>query len=111
MMTGVTRGYQYKMKSVYAHFPINTVIQDGGKSIDIRNFIGEKIVRHVEMYPDVTVKAGGKDEVLVFGNDIEKVSCSAARIQQSTLVKKKDIRKFLDGLYVSEKTTIDVDEE
>lgn len=31
---------------------------------------------------------------------------SAALIQQSTTVKNKDIRKFLDGLYVSEKTTV-----
>lgn len=30
----------------------------------------------------------------------------AALIQQSTTVKNKDIRKFLDGLYVSEKTTV-----
>lgn len=27
----------------------------------------------------------------------------AAQVQQSTLVKNKDIRKFLDGIYVSEK--------
>lgn len=31
---------------------------------------------------------------------------SAASVQQSTTVKKKDIRKFLDGIYVSEKTTV-----
>lgn len=31
---------------------------------------------------------------------------TAALIQQSTTVKNKDIRKFLDGLYVSEKTTV-----
>lgn len=30
----------------------------------------------------------------------------AALIQQSTTVKNKDIRKFLDGVYVSEKTTV-----
>jgi len=30
----------------------------------------------------------------------------AALIQQATTVKKKDIRKFLDGIYVSEKTTV-----
>ncbi len=30
----------------------------------------------------------------------------AALIQQSTKVKNKDIRKFLDGIYVSEKTTV-----
>lgn len=31
------------------------------------------------------------------GNDIEKVGESCALIHQSCLVKKKDIRKFLDG--------------
>lgn len=35
-----------------------------------------------------------------------KLSIPAARIQQSTTVKNKDIRKFLDGIYVSEKTTV-----
>ena len=30
----------------------------------------------------------------------------AALIQQSTTVKNKDIRKFLDGIYVSEKSTV-----
>lgn len=36
-----------------------------------------------------------------------KIFLSAARIQQSTTVKNKDIRKFLDGVYVSEKTTVE----
>ena len=32
---------------------------------------------------------------------------AAALIHQSCLVKRKDIRKFLDGVYVSEKGTVD----
>lgn len=36
---------------------------------------------------------------------------TAARIQQSTSVKRKDIRKFLDGIYVSEKLNIEVESE
>lgn len=35
----------------------------------------------------------------------------AALIQQATTVKNKDIRKFLDGIYVSEKGTVQVSEE
>lgn len=35
---------------------------------------------------------------------------AAALIQQSVKVKNKDIRKFLDGIYVSEKTTIVIPE-
>ena len=42
---------------------------------------------------------------------VEAVSQSAALIHQSTTVKNKDIRKFLDGLYVCEKTTVVKEEE
>uniref|UniRef100_H2Z0C2 Large ribosomal subunit protein uL6 n=1 Tax=Ciona savignyi TaxID=51511 RepID=H2Z0C2_CIOSA len=111
MATGVTKGYRYKMRTVYAHFPINCNITDEGKKIEIRNFLGEKFVRRVDMRAGVTVSSSKqKDELILDGNDIELVSLSAALIQQSTTVKNKDIRKFLDGVYVSQKTTISQDE-
>ena len=47
-----------------------------------------------------------KDEIMLTGNSVEGVSQSAASIQQSTAVKDKDVRKFLDGIYVSERTTV-----
>lgn len=96
------------MRAVYAHFPINCVTSEGNTVIEIRNFLGEKYIRRVVMSPGVTVvnSTAQKDELIIEGNDIEAVSGSAAHIQQSTTVKDKDIRKFLDGLYVSEKTTV-----
>jgi len=107
MIKGVTKGFLYKMRAVYAHFPINCVTSESNSIIEIRNFLGEKYIRRVKMSPGVTVtNSKQKDELIVEGNDIEKVSRSAALIQQSTTVKNKDIRKFLDGLYVSEKTTV-----
>ncbi len=69
----------------------------------MRNFLGEKRVRRVELMPgvDYVRTADVKDQIELKGNDLTAVSLTAARIQQSTTVKNKDIRKFLDGIYVS----------
>jgi len=109
LIKGVTQGFLYKMRLVYAHFPINCIIPASGESVEIRNFLGEKIVRNVAMYPGVTIKesTGQKDELILEGNDINNVSQSAASIKNSCLVRNKDIRKFLDGIYVSEKTVVE----
>ncbi|KAI1725295.1 ribosomal protein l6 domain-containing protein [Ditylenchus destructor] len=108
MIKGVTKGFRYKMRSVYAHFPINISLQEKNTIVEIRNFLGEKIIRRVPLPDGVTasISTKQKDELIVDGNDIQLVSQAAARIQQSTTVKNKDIRKFLDGIYVSEKVNV-----
>lgn len=111
MIKGVTKGFQYKMRMVYAHFPINVVITNEGTEVEIKNFLGEKANRFVKMLPGVTcVNSKVKDELILESNDVEAVSRCCALIQQSTFVKRKDIRKFLDGIYVSEKTSVVHDE-
>ncbi len=105
MFTGVTKGFEYKMRLVYAHFPININIENQGKKVEIRNFLGEKRVRVVDMLDGVKIARsdGVKDELVLSGNDLENVSRSAALVSQSCRVRVLDIRKFLDGIYVSEK--------
>jgi len=115
LIVGVTKGYKYKMRYVYAHFPINVNIEENKETglgeVEIRNFIGEKIVRRVTMQPGVKVETSSnvKDEIVLTGNSLENVSQSAADIQQKCRVRNKDIRKFLDGLYVSERGNITED--
>lgn len=71
------QGFLYKMRAVYAHFPINVVITEGNTVVEVRNFLGEKFTRRVEMLPGVTCRpSGAKDEFLIEGNDIELVSRS-----------------------------------
>lgn len=104
MILGVTKGFRYVMKAVYAHFPINVIATDN--TLEIRNFLGERIVRRVEMLKDVTITKVEGNQITLEGNDIELVSRSAALVYQKCLVKNKDIRKFLDGIYVAEKGPI-----
>ena len=106
LFDGVLYGYEYKMRAVYAHFPINISIDEKkGNMVEIRNFLGEKRPRKCKMLPGVKASRSTdvKDQIVLTGNDIDNVSKSCALIHDSCLVKKKDIRKFLDGMYVSEK--------
>ena len=111
MFVGVTQGFMYKMRFVYSHFPINVTLS--GNTVEIRNFLGEKRVRKVVLDDSVEYvrTADVKDQIELSGNDITLVSLAAAKIQQATNIRHKDLRKFLDGIYVSEKGPIKVEEE
>ena len=100
MITGVTKGFTYKLKIVFSHFPISVKVT--GNKVLIENFIGERSPRVAKIMGDVKVTAKGED-VIVQGINIEDVSQTAANIQNATKIKRKDPRKFLDGVYVYER--------
>ena len=100
MITGVTKGWRYKMKIVFSHFPISVKIV--GDTVEIHNFIGEKAPRKAKILPGVTVKVQGRD-VIVEGIDLEKVAQTAANIEQATKITEFDRRVFMDGIYIYEK--------
>ncbi len=100
MITGVTKGYVYKLKIVFSHFPITVKVQD--KSVLIENFTGERRARRIRIIGEVKVKVEAED-IIVEGVNLEDVSQTAANIEQASRVRRKDPRVFLDGLYVYEK--------
>ena len=100
MIVGVTKGFTYKLKIVFAHFPISVKVKE--KTVLIENFTGERSSRKARIMGDVKVLAKG-DDVVVQGINLEDVSQTAANIQKATKVKKKDPRVFLDGIYVYER--------
>jgi large subunit ribosomal protein L6 len=100
MITGVTKGYQYKLKIVFSHFPISVKLQD--KSVLIENFTGERRPRRIKLIGSVKVKIE-PDDIIVEGSNLEEVSQTAANIEQATRVRNKDPRVFLDGIYVYER--------
>jgi large subunit ribosomal protein L6 len=101
MINGASKGFSYKLKIVFSHFPISVKVQ--GKTVLIENFTGERRARRVKMLGDVQVKVQTED-IIVQGINLEDVSQTAANIEQSTKVKNKDPRVFLDGIYVFERS-------
>jgi large subunit ribosomal protein L6 len=98
MFTGVTQGWQYRMKIVYSHFPMKASVK--GKEFVIENFLGERFARRSSIVgKDTAVKVDG-DQVVVVGTDLEAVSQTAANIEQSTRIKGFDPRVFQDGIYI-----------
>jgi len=100
MITGVTKGFTYKLKIVFSHFPISVKVQ--GDKILIENFTGEKTPRIAKIVGTAKVTVKG-DDVIVQGINIEDVGQTAANIEQATKIKKKDPRIFLDGIYIYER--------
>ncbi len=100
MFKGVQEGFEYRLKIVYTHFPINVQIQ--GNEMVIQNFMGEKAPRKVELIPGVEVKIQGQ-EIILKSIDIDKAGLLAGRIEQACRVKGRDRRRFQDGIYITMK--------
>jgi large subunit ribosomal protein L6 len=100
MIIGVTRGYEYKMKVVYSHFPIQ--LKAASDELIINNFLGERKARSAKILPGTKVEIG-KDEVLITGINKEHVGQTMANIEQATRVRGFDIRVFQDGVYLVDK--------
>jgi len=100
MITGVTKGYTYKLKIVFSHFPISVKIKES--MVSIENFTGERSPRWAKIMGDVKVSVK-EDDVIVQGINLEDVSQTAANIERATKVKTKDPRVFLDGIFIYEK--------
>ncbi len=96
MIKGVTEGFEYKMKTVFSHFPIKTLVENN--EFIIQNFLGERAARKAKILEGVTVEIQGED-ITVQGIDKEKVGQTVANIERATLVKRRDTRVFQDGVY------------
>ncbi len=103
MIAGVTNGYEYKMKVVYSHFPIQ--LKTEGNHVVISNFLGEKKARKASILGNTKVTVKG-DQVVVSGINKEDVGQTAANIRMATKIKRFDPRVFQDGVYLIEQGEI-----
>lgn len=100
MVTGVSKGYTYRLKVVYAHFPIS--VKTKGDEIHVENFVGERSPRVAKIVGACKVVVEG-DDIIVKGVSVEDVGQTSANLEQATKIKRKDQRIFLDGVYIYHK--------
>ena len=100
MITGVTDGFTYHMKIVFAHFPMTVKVEKDIVSID--NFLGERHPRTAKIVGSAKVTVKG-DEVTITGINKEHVGQTMANLEQATKIKGRDPRVFQDGIYLTSK--------
>ena len=102
LITGVTAGYQLTTVTVYNHFPMNPVIARDGHSVVIRNVMGGRRTRYVEMQGNTVYSptTQERDVNVLKGTNLEDVTQTAASLQrESKDDMKRDPVKFVDGIY------------
>jgi large subunit ribosomal protein L6 len=97
MIIGLTDGFTYNMKIVYAHFPM--AVKASGNKVTIENFLGERYPRTAKVVGSAKVQVKG-DEVVVTGINKEDVGQTMANLEQATKIKGRDPRVFQDGIYL-----------
>ncbi|MGC8993322.1 MAG: 50S ribosomal protein L6 [Candidatus Aenigmatarchaeota archaeon] len=100
MIEGVTKGYVYKLKIIYSHFPVTVKVEKD--RVIIQNFLGERKPREAKIVGDVKVEVKGQ-EIFVSGIDIDAVGQTAGNIEQATRIVGKDRRVFQDGIFIVSK--------
>jgi large subunit ribosomal protein L6 len=100
MIVGIEHGVTYKLKAVYAHFPMTMKVE--GPNFVVNNFLGEKFSRKIPIVAGATIQVKGQ-EITVTGVDKDAVSLCAAQIEQICKVRDRDRRIFQDGIYIIEK--------
>ena len=97
---GVTQAFVYKLKVCSGHFPMTVEYKDN--TLAIKNFLGEKIPRTVDVVEGVDLKVEG-EIIIVTSIDKELAAQTAADIESLTRRPGYDTRIFQDGCYIIEK--------
>ena len=100
LVKGVTEGFEYKLKVVYAKFPVTVEMK--GNIFNVKNLLGEKVPRTAIIPEDVKVTINSSN-ITVVGIDKEKTGQVAASIEQCTRVLNMDRRVVQDGIFITEK--------
>lgn len=100
MIIGSVQNHTYVLKVCSGHFPINVSVANN--RLIVKNFLGEKVPRELELKNDATVKVEG-ELIYVTSPNKETAGQVSADIEQLTRRPGYDTRIFQDGIYITTK--------
>lgn len=100
MVKGSTHNHTYILKVCSGHFPINVSVTNN--KLVVKNFLGEKIPRTVDLKENANVKVEG-ELIYVTSSSKETAGQVSADIEQLTRRPGYDTRIFQDGIYIINK--------
>lgn len=100
MIKGSLQNHIYTLKICSGHFPMNVSVANN--RLIVKNFLGEKIPRDLQLKDDADVKVEG-DLIYVTSANKEIAGQVSADIEQLTRRPGYDTRIFQDGIYIINK--------
>jgi len=100
MVRGCQQNHVYILKICSGHFPMSVSVS-GGRLV-VKNFLGEKVPRVLELKSDIDVKVHG-DMIYVTSPSKELAGQTSASIEQLTRRPGYDGRVFQDGIWMISK--------
>lgn len=102
MIAGLKEMYVYKLEIAYVHFPVTLDYDKGNNKITIKNFLGEKKPRVCYLPKGIELEIE-KNTITIKSHDKDTAGQAAANLEKATKIKKRDRRKFQDGIFITEK--------
>nr|ADD38186.1 60S ribosomal protein L9 [Lepeophtheirus salmonis] len=106
MIDGVTVGFKYVMKYGYNILPMKPTAINGGKTLQVTNYYGQKFIHKIDAQEGVKLEIIDdhvKKLIGITGISKEAVGLTCSRINQRFKSRGVDKRKFKDGIYVESK--------
>jgi len=100
MIRGSLQNHAYTLKICSGHFPMNVSVS--GNKLTVKNFLGEKIPRVLQLKEGASVKVEG-ELIHVAGTNKEIAGQVSADIEQLTRRPGYDTRIFQDGIWITSK--------
>jgi len=98
LIKGLHEPFVYKLKICYSHFPMDVSVS--GDEVLIKNFLGEKKARKAKIVAGAKVEING-DIITVTSSNKEIAGQTASNLELATRLRKRDRRRFQDGIFIT----------